>query len=83
MVTYDDTPVPNRYWKISTNSTETIGSGGTKYTADFFLPMRLFEVSDGEIGGNANVTLTYRGFYDTTLTYAFKATVLNGLSALP
>jgi hypothetical protein len=29
------------------------------------------------------VTLTYKGFYDSTLTYAIKLIVLNSLSALP
>ena len=37
----------------------------------------------GEIGGNANWTLTYRGFYDSTLLYAFKRVIVNKLSALP
>ncbi len=84
MVTYDDVPVPNRYIKISTNSTELVTSSvATKYRVDYFLPMRLFEVSEGEIDNNSNVTLTYKGFYDTVLTYAFKAVVVNGLSALP
>ena len=82
-VTLDDTPVPNRYIKIACNSTENAGSGGTKAKAEFFLPVRLYSVTDGEIGGNTNWTFTYRGFYDSTLTYAFKAIVVNSLSALP
>ena len=81
-ITLDDTPVPNRYWKISCNSTESAGSS-VPYKFELFLPMRLISVSDGEIGGNANYELTYRGFYDSTLTYAFKAIVVNKLSALP
>lgn len=82
-ITLDDTPRPNRYIKISANSTENAGSGGTKAKADFFLPCRLYSVTDGEIGGNTNWTFTYRGFYDSTLTYAFKAIVVNSLAALP
>ena len=81
--TLDDTPVPNRYIKISCNSTENAGSGGTKAKFDYFLPVRLISVTDGEIGGNANWTFTYHGFYDSTLQYAFKAVVINSLSALP
>jgi hypothetical protein len=85
VATLDDTPRPNRYIKIAANSTETAsaGSGGAKANADFYLPVRLYSVSEGEIGGNANYTLTYHGFYDATLAYAFKAVVLNNLSALP
>lgn len=84
-ITIDDTPVPNRYIKISVNSAETnsAGSGGTKASADFFLPVRLYSVTDGEIGGNANWQFNYHGFYDSTLSYAFKAVVVNSLSALP
>jgi len=82
MITFDDTPTPNRYIKVTTNSTELAGTV-TTCNSDIFLPMRLYEVADGEIENNANVTLTYKGFYDSTLTYAFKAIVLNSLSALP
>ena len=82
IITLDDTPTPNRYIKISTNSTELAGTV-TTCNSDIYLPMRLYEASDGEIENNANVTLTYKGFYDSTLTYAFKAVVLNSLSALP
>lgn len=82
VATLDDTPVPNRYWKVATSSTELAGSA-IPYSINTFLPMRLYSVADGEIGGNANWTLTYRGFYDTTLTYAFKRIIVNKLSALP
>jgi hypothetical protein len=82
LVTLDDTPTPNRYFKISTNSTELAGTV-TTCKSEWFLPMRLYESSDGEIDNNANVTLTYKGFYDSTLTYAIKLIVLNSLSALP
>lgn len=81
-VTLDDTPVPNRYIKVATSSTESAGSS-IPYSVNMFFPVRLFEVSEGEIGGNSNLTLTYRGFYDTTLTYALKAVLINKLSALP
>jgi hypothetical protein len=81
--TLDDTPAPNRYAKIAINSTENAGSGGTKAKAEIFLPVRLFSVSGGEIGGNTNYTLTYHGFYDPTLTYAMKFVTVNSLSALP
>jgi hypothetical protein len=82
MITIDDTPTPNRYIKIATNSLELAGTVTTCY-AEFYLPMRLYEVTDGEIENNANVTLMYHGFYDSTLLYSFKSIVLNSLSALP
>ena len=82
-LTLDDTPVPNRYIKIGIQGTEDAGSGGTKYKADYFLPVRLVSVAEGEIGGNTNYTFTYHGFYSSTLSYAFKAVVINSLSALP
>ena len=83
MATLDDTPTPNRYIKIATNSLELAGSGGSTAYAEWYLPMRLYEVSDGEIENNANFTFTYHGFYDSTLAYAIKYITLNSLSALP
>ncbi len=82
-VTLDDTPTPNRYIKISTNSLELAGSGGATAYREWYLPMRLYSIDDGEIENNTNWTFHYKGFYDSTLTYAVKATVLNSLSALP
>ena len=81
--TLDDATVGNRFWKIATNSTENAGSGGTKAKYERLFPARLYAVSEGEIGGNTNYTLTYHIYYDATLTYAFKAVVVNSLSALP
>jgi len=80
--TLDDAVVPNRYIKVATSSTEFAGTA-IPYSSNTFLPVRLYEVSDGEIGGNANWTFTYHGFYDSTLTYAFKRVIVNKLSALP
>ena len=80
--TLDDTPTPNRYIKISTTSTE-LAQAANPYKYERFLPCRLFDRAEGEIGGNATIVLTYRAFYDATLTYAFKAVVVNQLTALP
>lgn len=80
--TLDDTPVPNRYMKISTTSTELAGTA-IPYRNDFLFPLRLKSVADGAIANNTNLTLTYGGFYDSTLTYAIKAVLVNKLSALP
>jgi len=81
-ITLDDTPTPNRYMKIITASTELAGTA-IPYKSEFYFPLRLFSVADGAIGGNTNLTFTYRGFYDSTLTYAVKLIVVNKLSALP
>jgi len=81
-VTLDDTPTPNRYIKISTNSLELAGTVTTCFS-EFYLPMRLYSIDDGEIENNTNWTFHYKGFYDSTLTYAIKLIVLNSLSALP
>jgi hypothetical protein len=69
--TIDDDPVPNRYLQMVTTSVTSPYSytrGGA---------FRLFSVAHGEIGGNATLILTYRAYYDATLTYAYKATVIN------
>lgn len=78
----DDTPTPNRFIKISTVSTET-AQAATPYKYDRQGAFRLFERAEGEIGGNATIILTYRAYYDATLGYAYKATVVNTLTALP
>lgn len=81
-ITLDDTPVPNRYIEVRTTSPSLAGTA-IPYSYKRFLPVRLISVSDGEIGANANYTFTYRGFYDTTLTYAYKAIVVCTLVTLP
>lgn len=80
--TLDDLPVPSRYFKVSTTSTE-LAQAATPYRYDRQGAFRLFERAEGEIGGNATIILTYRAFYDSTLTYAYKAVVVNQLTALP
>jgi len=80
--TLDDTPVPNRFFKVSTTSTEAAATS-IPYKYDRQGAFRLFERAEGEIGGNATIILTYRAYYDSTLTYAYKATVTNQLTALP
>jgi hypothetical protein len=82
VATLDDTPVPNRYWKIASSSTEFAGTA-IPYSSNTFLPMRLFSVANGEIDNNTTFVLTYKGFYDLTLTYSYKRVVINQRSALP
>lgn len=80
--TLDDSPVPNRFFKVSTTSTE-LAAAAIPYRYDRLGAFRLFERSEGEIGGNATINLTYRAYYDATLTYAYRAVVVNTLTALP
>ena len=75
-------PVPARYFKVSTTSTE-LAAAAVPYRYDRLGAFRLFERAEGEIGGNATIILTYRAFYDSTLTYAYRAVVVNQLTALP
>ncbi len=80
--TLDDDPTPSRFFRVSTVSTELAQAGNPyKYNRDG--AFRLFERAEGEIGGNAVIELTYRAYYDATLGYAYKATVVNTLAALP
>lgn len=79
--TLDDTPVPNRFIEIKTTSPEII-TGSTPYSQSIRVPARLISRSDGEIGGNTTITLTYRGYYDSNLGYALRVVVVNTLSSL-
>ena len=80
--TLDDTPTPSRFFKISTNSTE-LAAAANPYKYERSGAFRLFERSEGEIGGNAVINLVYRAYYDSTLGYAYKALVVDQLTALP
>ena len=79
--TLDDTPVPNRYIELRTTSPEII-TGSTPYSQSIRVPARLISATDGEIDNNDVITFTYRGFYDSTLTYALRVVVVNTLSSL-
>lgn len=79
---FDNGVAVTRYIKISTNSTEII-SGSTTYTLERWIPARLFEIGDAEVGSNAAKTLTWRAFRDPTLGYAYKERIVCGLTALP
>lgn len=79
---FDDTPRVNRFFQIATTSTEII-TGSTTFNYTRTGAFRLFEVSDVEVGNNAAIQFVYHGYYDATLTYAYKAVLVNTLSALP
>lgn len=79
-VTLDDTPVPERFIELRTVSPETVG--GSNYSQSVRIAGHLISRSDGELGGNSTVTLTYRGRYDSDLGYAVRAQVVCGLASL-
>ena len=79
--TLDDEPIPLRYLETRFTSPEII-TGSTPYSWSRRAAARLVTATDGEIGGNATIALTYRVWYDSTLTYAVRDTVVNTLAAL-
>ena len=79
--TLDDTPVPERFLELKVTSPEII-TGSTPWSMSLRSPVKLISRSDGEIGGNTTITLTYRGYYDADLGYAIRAAVVNTLSSL-
>lgn len=79
--TLDDNPVPERFIELRTTSPEII-TGSTPYSNSIRVSAYLVSRSDGEIGGNSTITLTYRGRYDSDLGYVLRAVVVNTLSSL-
>ena len=79
--TLDDSPVPNRYIEVRTTSPEII-TGSTPFSQSIRLPMWLMSRSDGEIGGNSTITLTYRAFLDSDLGYAIRVVLVNEQATL-
>ncbi len=80
--TLDDAVVPSRFFDVITTSTSNAGVG-TPYAYRRSGAFRLFSADDGEQGSNSTMVLTYRAYYDATLTYAYKAVVTNTMAALP
>ncbi len=79
--TLDDEPVPSRFFQVRTVS-PVLAQAATPYSYVRKGAFRLFTREDGEIGGNATIILTYRAYYDSTLTYAYRATVVNTRATL-
>ncbi|MEO8549311.1 MAG: hypothetical protein ABI678_05045 [Kofleriaceae bacterium] len=80
--TFDDTPRVNRFFKVSTQSIE-LAQAATPFRYDRLGAFRLFDATDTEVNNNAAIELTYRAYYDATLTYAYKAILVNTLATLP
>jgi hypothetical protein len=79
--TLDDTPVPERFIELRTTSPEII-TGVIPWSNSIRGAYYLISASDGEIGGNSTITLTYRGRYDADLGYAFRTVTVNTLASL-
>lgn len=80
--TLDDAVVPPRYLAATTTGT-TFAGIGVPYSYDRRGAFYLFDATSGEIGGNSTLVLTYHAFYDSTLTYAYKATMVDTMTAQP
>jgi hypothetical protein len=79
--TLDDDPVPLRFFDVKTISREFAGGVVPMvYSRRGCFTLRSRE--EGEIGGNATIVLTYKAQYNSVLTYAYRASVINALSAL-
>lgn len=79
--TLDDEPVPSRFFQVRTVS-PTLAQAATPYSYTRRGAFRLFTRENGEIGGNTTLILTYRAYYDSTLGYAYRASVVNTRSTL-
>jgi hypothetical protein len=80
--TLDDATVPDRFFAVTTTSL-VAAQAGIQYSYDRRGAFRLFSVDDGEQASNSTMTLTYRAYYDATLTYAYRASCVNTLTAMP
>lgn len=59
-----------------------LASAGIPYSLNIKIPIWNVKRDEGEIGGNTVVKIRGDAFYDSSLTYAIKAVVVNTLSAL-
>lgn len=74
--TLDDDSVAPIYAQIRTVS-PVLAAAGVPHSYTRRGAFRLFSAEPGEIGGNAIIELTYHAFYDSTLGYAYRASVVN------
>src|SRR4029077_20428693 len=66
-----------RYIRFNNISQSVITGTATPYSYQWDGAFKLYNAADSEIGGNATLILTYHAFYDSTLTYAYKQTIVN------
>lgn len=79
--TIDDAPPALRYLELKATS-PTIITGSTPYSLSVRVPARLQSVATGEINSNTTFVFTYKAVYDSTLTYAIRASVVNSRTSL-
>lgn len=72
---------PSRFFDIGNFSTSA-ASSGIPYSDRHRGAFRLFDTAETEIGGNVALVLTYHAYYDSTLTYAYRRTVVNTQSTV-
>jgi hypothetical protein len=69
-------PNPVRYIELRTTSPEII-TGSTPFSQSIRIPVFGIKANDVEFGdNNTGYEFTYRGFYDSTLTYAIRVVVV-------
>lgn len=71
-----------RYIKVDATSPSII-TGSTPYSAAIYLAGTWRTRSDGEVGGNAVVTLSLTGRYSSALGYPIRLEAVNSLATLP
>lgn len=76
----DDDSVDPYYIQIRTVS-PILAAPGVPFSYTRRGAFRLFNATPGEIGGNATIDFEFRAFYDSTLGYAYRAVVVNQLTA--
>lgn len=69
----------NRFVEIKFTSL-ALAEAAIPYSWNIRMPLRYYTRSEGEIGSNSTVTLTGRAFYDSTLLYPFRSSVVNTLA---
>lgn len=79
--TYLTAVKPSRFFDIGNFSTSEAQTG-IPYSDRHRGAFRLFETAETEIGGNVAIVLTYHAYYDATLTYAYRRTVVNTQSTV-
>lgn len=72
---------PSRFFDI-VNSSTSAAAVGIPYSDRHRGAFRLFDKAETEIGGNVALVLTYHAYYDSTLTYAYRRTVVDTQSTV-
>jgi len=74
--TFLDDPKPSRFFDVIVPSASAAQSG-VPYSDRHRGAFRLFDRGETEIGGNVALVLTYHAYYDATLGYVYRRTIIN------